>query len=90
MVGYYEERRVKGIHDDIFASAISFDDNERRAVIVTVEVCLLSTEQCNYFREKIASAAEIKKESVFINCSHTHTGPTVGPDKLSGLDGSDE
>ena len=90
MVGYYEERRVKGIHDDIFAAAVSFDDGEKRAVIVTVELCLLSTEQCNYFREKIASAVGIKKEGVFINCSHTHTGPTIGYEKLSGLDGSDE
>ena len=90
MVGYYEERRVKGIHDDIFTNAVAFDDGENRSVIVTVEVCLLSTEQCDYFREKIAAAAGIKKESVFINCSHTHTGPTIGPDKLSRLDGSDE
>lgn len=90
MVGYYEERRVKGIHDDIFASAVSFDDNENKAVIVSVEVCLLSTDQCNYFRERIASAAGVKKESVFINCSHTHTGPTIGPDRISRLDGYEE
>ena len=90
MVGYYEERRVKGIHDDIFASAISFDDGKRRAVVISVELCLLSTEQCNFFRECIADAAKIDKESIFINCSHTHTGPTVGDDKISGLDGCPE
>lgn len=90
MVGYYEERRVKGIHDDIFANAVSFDDGEKRAVIVTVDVCLLSTVQCNFFREKIAEATGLKAESIFINCSHTHTGPTIGDEKLSGLKGSDE
>ena len=90
MVGYYEERRVKGIHDDIFASALALDDGERRALIVTVEVCLLSTEQCNFFRESIANAAKIDKKGVFLNCSHTHTGPTIGDDKISGLDGNDE
>ena len=90
MVGYYEERRVKGIHDDIFASAISFDDGKRRAVVISVELCLLSTEQCNFFRECIADAAKIDKESIFINCSHTHTGPTIGDDKISGLPGCNE
>ena len=90
MVGYYEERRVKGIHDDIFATAVAFDDGESKAVLVTVDICLLSTEQCNYFREKIADAAFLKKEGVFINCSHTHTGPTIGYDKTSQLDGNDE
>lgn len=89
MVGYYEQRRVKGIHDDLFANAVSFDDGNSRAVIITVDLCLLSTEQCDYFREKIAAAAGIKKESVFINCSHTHTGPTIGDEKISRLSGSD-
>ncbi len=83
--GYYEPRAVKGIHDDIFASAVSFDDGYNKAVVISVEVCLLSTEQCNFFREKIAEFVGIKKEGVFINCTHTHTGPTIGDDKLSGL-----
>lgn len=90
MVGYYEKRRVKGIHDDIFACAIAFDDGESKSIIITVDICLLSTEQCNYFRGKIANAAKIRKEGVFINCTHTHTGPSIGFEKLSGLEGSDE
>ncbi len=90
MVGYYETRPAKGIHDDIFASAVAFDDGENKAVIVSVELCLLSTEQCSFFREKISEAAGIKKEGVFINCTHTHTGPTIGDDKISGLNGSKE
>ncbi len=90
MVGYYEKRRVKGIHDDIFTKAVAFDDGVRRAVIVTVEVCLLSSEQCDTFRERIAESAGIDKAGVYINCSHTHTGPTVGYDKISGLEGCDE
>ena len=83
--GYYEPRTVKGIHDDIYASAVAFDDGNNKAVVISVEVCLLSTEQCDFFREKIAEFVKIKKEGVFINCTHTHTGPTIGDDKISGL-----
>ena len=90
MVGYYEQRPTKGIHDDIFASAIAFDDGNSQAVIISVELCLLSSEQCNFFREQVATSVGIQKEGVFINCTHTHTGPTVGDDKISGLDGSRE
>ena len=90
MVGYYEKRRVKGIHDDIFAKAVAFDDGERRAVIITVEVCLLSSVQCDHFREKVAEYINIDKAGVYINCSHTHTGPTIGYEKLSQLEGNDE
>ena len=90
MVGYYEQRPAKGIHDDIFASAVAFDDGENKAVIISVELCLLTTVQCDFFREKIAEHTGIKKEAVFINCTHTHTGPTIGDDKISGLDGVKE
>ena len=90
IVGYYEERRVKGIHDDIFVNALAFDDGVKKAVLLTVDLCLLSTEQCDFFREKIAESANIKKEGVFINCTHTHTGPTIGDDKISGLDADEE
>ncbi len=90
MVGYYEQRPTKGIHDDIFASAVAFDDGERKAVIISVELCLLSTEQCNFFRAKVADFAGIDPAGVFINCTHTHTGPTIGDDKISRLAGSKE
>ena len=41
IVGYYEERFVKGIHDSLFARATAFDDGENKALIVAVDVCLL-------------------------------------------------
>ena len=88
--GYYEKRRVKGIHDDIFAKAVAFDDGRKRAVIIAVDVCLLSSTQCDYFRERIAESANVEKAGVYINCSHTHTGPTIGYDKISRLEGNDE
>ena len=42
--GYYEKRKSKGVLDDLYATAVAFDDGERRALILAVDVCLLSTE----------------------------------------------
>ena len=77
MFGYYEERWVKGVLDDLYASAVSFDDGERRALILAVDVCELSTKQADRVRRSIAEALGLEEQAIFVNCSHTHTGPAV-------------
>ena len=86
--GYYERRLTKGVLDDLYIAAASFEDDGVKAVIITVDVCLLSTEQCNYARKLVAEACGIDEKSVFINCSHTHTGPIIGTKKNAFQDGS--
>ena len=76
--GYYEKRYVKGVLDDLFVSAVSFDDCERRATLISADILMLSTEQCNYARKLISASTGLDVEAVFINCSHTHTAPLVG------------
>ena len=87
MIGYYEERYVKGVLDDLYAAAISFDDGESRAVIVTLDVCLMSTEQCDHARRMVSERCGIDENGIFINCSHTHTGPVIGAREFAGLKG---
>lgn len=77
MSGYYEERRVKGVLDDICVSAVSFDDGQRRALILAVDVCELSIAQTNKARKLVSERVGIDERAIFINCSHTHTGPSV-------------
>ena len=88
--GYYEYRYAKGVLDDLYVSAVSFDDGERRAVIVTADVLMLSTEQCNYARGLVSERCGIDEKAVFINCSHTHTGPIIGQKKFANQTGDPE
>ena len=78
MVGYYEERYSKGILDDVYLTAVAFSEGEEKALIYSVEVCELSTPQCDSFRRAISSATGVAIDAIFINCSHTHTGAMVG------------
>lgn len=87
LAGYYEKRYAKGVLDDLYVSAVSFEDGGVRAVIVTVDVCMLSTEQCNYARGLVAGACGIDDGAVFINCSHTHTGPIIGHKQFANQSG---
>ena len=83
IVGYYEERFVKGIHDSLYARATAFDDGEKKAVIIAVDLCIIAQKYYDAFKKAIKDATGICEEAIFINCSHTHTGPLVGKDFAS-------
>ncbi len=78
IIGYYMERRVKGILDDIYTSVVAFSDGVTRALVISVETLELSTAQCNMYREAISEKTGVHPDAIFINCSHTHTGPQPG------------
>ncbi len=80
--GYYEKRFTKGILDDIYARAVAFDDGMTRAVVIALDLCFLQDTFFEEIKEAITAETGIQKEAVFINCSHTHTGPVVGEEAL--------
>ena len=41
IVGYYEARNTKGIIDNLYARAVAFDDGEKRAVVIALDLCEL-------------------------------------------------
>ena len=78
IVGYYQTRFTEGVLDEVYTNAVAFGVDGEYAIVISVPVCEMSTEQCNMFREKIAQATGVHAGSVFINCSHTHTGGQLG------------
>lgn len=83
IVGYYEERKVKGILDSLYARAVAFDDGKKKAVVIALDLCTLAQKYYDAFKESIVEATGLDKDAIFINCSHTHTGPLVGNDFAS-------
>lgn len=83
IVGYYEPRFVKGIADDLYARAVAFDDGEKTAVIIALDLCHLAQDEYDAIKKAIMDACNMDKDAIFINCSHTHTGPVVGKDFAS-------
>ena len=78
IVGYYMERRVSGVLDDVYAATVAISCGESAALFISVEVCELSTAQCNAYRKQISEATGVAEGAIFINCSHTHTGGQPG------------
>ena len=85
ITGYYERRFVKGIADDLFVRAVAFDDGASKAVVIAMDICYLSQLEYDTFRNAVAETCGIDRNAIFINCSHTHTGPMVGKDFASDL-----
>ncbi len=85
ITGYYEARFVKGIADSLYARAVAFDDGERKAVIIALDVCYLAQALYEDIKKAIMDVCDIEKDAIFINCSHTHTGPVIGKDFASDL-----
>ena len=85
--GYYEARFTKGVLDDLYATAVAFDDGKKQSVIIALDIIMLTQEQCEGYKKIIADYCNLPMESIFINCSHTHTGPMIGKDFASDLCG---
>ena len=86
--GYYIQRFTKGVIDDLYATAVAFDDGKNKSVVIAVDVIMIKVDMCNEYRKFIADYCGIPFECVFINASHTHTGPMLGKDFASELYGS--
>ncbi len=83
IVGYYEHRYVKGILDDLFIRAIVFDDGEKKAAVLACDLCEFQQKYFDLIKDAIVSSTDLDRNAIFINCSHTHTGPLLGQDFAS-------
>jgi len=86
--GYFEPRYASGVHDELYATAVAFEDaNKNKAVIIALDLCGLKNQWwLDDCKKMISEYCSIPIESIIITCSHTHTGPIVGYDKSSGVD----
>ena len=63
--GYYEQRFVKGMLDDLFARALAFDDGENKAVVITLDLCTLAQSYYDAFKDAIVAATDLDRDAVF-------------------------
>jgi len=87
--GYYEQRFVKGILDNLYARAVAFDDGEKKAVVIALDLCTLEQKYFDAFKAAIAKETALPLDAIYISLSHTHTGPVVGKDFASENRSSD-
>ena len=77
--GYYVPRFAKGFLDDIEIRGLALACGDTRAVMLSVDTCLIPTDVCDRYRESIEKATGLPKENIFLSSTHTHTGALVAP-----------
>ena len=65
----------KGVHDDLYASAIVFENSQTKACIITADVIGFSHEFVDDTKQKIQKETGIPPENVLITAVHNHGGP---------------
>ena len=75
IIGYYIERRVEGVLDELEVNAAAFEAGGKCAVIMSVDNCAIGKKRCDEIRERVAELCGVDADAVFVASTHTHTGP---------------
>jgi len=76
----------EGVHDDLHARAVVLESDGTTVAMVGCDLIGLSPDSVARIRERVATETEIAADHVMVACTHTHSGPTVGPLRHPGLD----
>ncbi len=75
LFGYVTKRESKNVHDPLYASAICFRSETEKAMLVSLDLCMLHGEQIELYRQKISNQTGILPQNICIHTIHTHSGP---------------
>jgi neutral ceramidase len=65
----------KGVHDDLFASAVVFENSTTKACVITADVIGFSNEFVDETRKMIEKETGIPEMNILIMAVHNHGGP---------------
>jgi len=76
--GYYIERRWRDVHDRLRATALAVSDEQRQAILITLDLMVIDEPFADRTRQRITSATGIPPASILLTCSHSHNAPAAG------------
>jgi neutral ceramidase len=80
MAGYYYPRSAEGVHDDLYAKAVAFDDGFQEIVLVACDTVSVARGAVEEARRRIEKQLGIPPSHVLISATHSHTGPDFTPE----------
>ena len=73
----YNKRTVEGYLTPIYVNAVAFDDGDKKAAIVTLDIIGMPRDGAVAIKNAVSKATGIAPEAVFICCMHVHQGPGI-------------
>lgn len=94
LTGFLGRGEAVGLHDDLTATALVFDDRLARdetnptgpIALVACDLLMLSTPEIQRIGDAIHRSVGIPAERVLINCSHTHYGAVTADPRYQMLE----
>lgn len=79
MTGYGGRDHVaEGVLHDLWAKALVLEDGQgERVVLITLDLCGIGRESANAICNGLKASHGLERRQIAINCSHTHTGPSI-------------
>ena len=75
--GYYVTRLAEKVLDELEANAVAFALGDKQALLISADISGLFYQFAEPLCQQISEATGVPAESIFITCTHTHTGPEV-------------
>jgi hypothetical protein len=73
----YDLPWATGVHDDLWASAVYFQDGETHALLISFDLLAMERDFIARLKNAIRAALPIPAGNIFFTCTHTHEGPEV-------------
>ncbi len=77
MAGYYYERGVGKIHDDLYAKALVIEKDGSKIAIVSCDLIGISANLVSQVRKLVEKSIGIDAAHVMVGATHSHTGPVI-------------
>ncbi len=85
MSGYFHTRLADGILDPLQAHAVAFDDGEKQAAVISLDLIGICQEEMDQLRQTVVKKTGLPYEAIFVACTHTHTGPYVSAKDMRAI-----
>lgn len=82
LAGYASRvKPFESVDQDIYAKALVLKDAQgARAVLVTIDLCVMPSDIGQTVRKRIAAKTRIEEPSILLNVAHSHSAPAVSLD----------
>lgn len=77
LAGQFHARISEGIADPLTATALAIEVGDDHTIMISCDIIAIPDSVRDAVREKLKSVAGIDPKKVFLNATHTHTGPMV-------------
>ncbi len=74
MAGYFTDRLADDVNDELNSKAIVLQNDDTAIAIVVLDLIVALKEDLDIAKQRASELTGIPVESIFISCTHTHTG----------------